>query len=89
LIITGHTMPSFLPKEQVEDACNIMRKGVKALGLKVGSAKGDIKITKEGAMVGEIAARLSGGFMSAYTFPLSSGVDLMKSAIEVALGEEP
>ncbi len=86
---TGHTMPSFLPKEMVEDACDVMRKGVAALGLKVGSAKGDIKVTDKGAMVGEIAARLSGGFMSAYTFPLSSGVDLMKSAIEVALGEEP
>ena len=37
-------------------------------------------------MIGELAARLSGGFMSAYTYPLSSGVDLMKAAIEVASG---
>jgi len=40
-------------------------------------------------MIGEIAARLSGGFMSAYTYPLSSGVDLMKAMIEVSLGQEP
>jgi isopentenyl diphosphate isomerase/L-lactate dehydrogenase-like FMN-dependent dehydrogenase len=32
---------------------------------------------------------LSGGFMSAYTYPLSTGVDLMRAAIEVALGKEP
>jgi len=86
---TGHTMPSHLKIEMLEDACDVMRRGVKALGLTTGAAKGDIKVTKSGAMIGEIAARLSGGFMSAYTYPLSSGVDLMKAMIEVSLGQEP
>jgi isopentenyl diphosphate isomerase/L-lactate dehydrogenase-like FMN-dependent dehydrogenase/biotin carboxylase len=86
---TGHTMPSQLSEELQNAACEIMRNGIKALGITIGCAKGDIKLTKHGAMVGEIAARLSGGFMSAYTFPLSSGVDLMKAAIEIALGQEP
>lgn len=86
---TGHTMPSHLKIEMLEDACDIMRRGIKALGLTTGAAKGDIKVTKSGAMIGEIAARLSGGFMSAYTYPLSSGVDLMKAMIEVSLGHEP
>jgi isopentenyl diphosphate isomerase/L-lactate dehydrogenase-like FMN-dependent dehydrogenase len=82
-------MPSHLKIEMLEDACDIMRRGIKALGLTTGAAKGDIKVTKSGAMIGEIAARLSGGFMSAYTYPLSSGVDLMKAMIEVSLGHEP
>ncbi len=86
---TGHTMPSHLKIEMLEDACDVMRRGVKALGITTGAAKGDIKVTKSGAMIGEIAARLSGGFMSAYTYPLSSGVDLMKAMIEVSLGQEP
>jgi len=86
---TGHTMPSHLKIEMLEDACDVMRRGVKALGLTTGAAKGDIKVTKSGAMIGEIAARLSGGFMSSYTYPLSSGVDLMKAMIEVSLGHEP
>lgn len=85
----GHTMPSNLPKNILDDACNVMKMGIKALGITTGCAKGDIKITSEGAKIGELAARLSGGFMSAYTYPLSSGVDLMKAAIEIALGEEP
>ncbi|MBU1077972.1 MAG: alpha-hydroxy-acid oxidizing protein, partial [Spirochaetes bacterium] len=59
------------------------------LGLTVGAAKGDIKVTDKGAMIGEIAARLSGGFMSAYTYPLSTGVNLIKAAIKIALGESP
>jgi len=88
-IETGHTMPSHLSIDMLEDACNIMKQGIKALGISIGAAKGDIKITKNGAMVGEIAARLSGGFMSTHTFPLSSGVDLMKAIIEVSLGQEP
>lgn len=88
-IETGHIMPSALEKERIEDAVQVMKDGIKALNLKIGAAKGDIKVTKKGAMVGEIAARLSGGFMSAYTYPLSTGVNLIKNAIEIALGEAP
>jgi isopentenyl diphosphate isomerase/L-lactate dehydrogenase-like FMN-dependent dehydrogenase/biotin carboxylase len=86
---TGHTMPSQLPEEVQQDACDVMKRGIKALGINLGCAKGDIKITESGPKVGEIAARLSGGFMSAYTYPLSTGVDLMRAAIEIALGKEP
>ena len=88
-IETGHNMPSALPKETIQAACDVMKLGIKALGITIGAAKGDIKITKDGPMIGELAGRLSGGFMSAYTYPLSTGVDLIKAAIEIALGEEP
>lgn len=88
-IETGHNMPSSLSKDIQESACHVMKLGIRALGIDIGAAKGDIKITKDGPMIGELAARLSGGFMSAYTYPFSSGVDLMKAAIEVALGQEP
>ncbi len=85
----GHTMPSSLPKEVLEEVCDVMRKGMKALGIVLGAGKGDIKVTPSGVKVGEIAARLSGGFMSAYTYPLSTGVNLNKLAILLALGEIP
>ena len=88
-IETGHNMPSALPPDVLDAACEIMTMGIRALGIDIGAAKGDIKITKDGPMIGELAARLSGGFMSAYTYPLSTGVDLIKAAIEVALGQEP
>ncbi len=88
-IETGHTMPSNLSRETQDEACAVMRRGITALGLTIGAAKGDIKITKKGAMIGELAARLSGGFMSAYTYPLSTGVDLMRAVIEISLGQEP
>ncbi|MFC1671329.1 alpha-hydroxy-acid oxidizing protein, partial [Spirochaetota bacterium] len=88
-IETGHNMPSNLPKKVQDDACKIMKKGIKALGITIGAAKGDIKITKGGPMIGELAARLSGGFMSAYTYPYSTGVNLMRAVIEIATGQEP
>ena len=86
---TGHIMPTNLPDEQVNDALNLFKNAVKALGIEIGAAKGDIKVTKEGAKVGEIASRLSGGFMSAYTYPYSTGVNLIKAAINIALGNPP
>lgn len=88
-IETGHILPSALEQEKIDDAINVMKAGIKALNLKIGAAKGDIKVTKNGAMVGEIAARLSGGFMSAYTYPFATGVNLIKNAIEIALGNPP
>ncbi len=86
---TGHSMPSAMPDNVIADAANLMKRGIMALGITIGAAKGDIKITENGPKVGEIAARLSGGFMSAYTYPLSTGVDLMRTVIEIAQGKEP
>ena len=88
-IEVGHTMPSSLPQEVQQEIERIMFMGMKALGITIGAGKGDIKVTPTGVKVGEIAARLSGGFMSAYTYPLSCGVNLNRAAILIALGEEP
>lgn len=85
----GHTLPSNLPPARQEAVANVFRQAIQALGVNLGAAKGDIKLTSEGPKIVEIAARLSGGWMSAYTYPLSSGVNLMKAAIQVALGETP
>lgn len=85
----GHTLPSNLPKAQQDEVMDVFRQAIRALGIDHGAAKGDIKLTSEGPKIVEIAARLSGGWMSAHTYPLSSGVNLMKAAIQVALGETP
>lgn len=85
----GHTLPSNLSKKDQEKTIQVMGEGIKALGLEVGAAKGDIKITPDGPKIVELAARLSGGFMSGYTLPLATGVNIIKAAIEIALGEKP
>jgi isopentenyl diphosphate isomerase/L-lactate dehydrogenase-like FMN-dependent dehydrogenase/biotin carboxylase len=85
----GHILPSNMPKDIQKAACKVMEEGIRALGIDMGAAKGDIKITKEGPKIIELAARLSGGFMSGYTLPLATGYNVIKAAIEIALGYKP
>lgn len=85
----GHTMPSQNSYKDYIALIKTFACGIKSLGLSCGAAKADIKMTKAGPMVGEIAARLSGGYMSGWTFPYSSGLNLTEQAILVALGKTP
>lgn len=85
----GHTMPSQIPYEDYIALVRTFAHGIKSLGLSYGAAKADIKLTKAGPVVGEIAARLSGGYMSGWTFPYSSGLNLTEQAILLALGKTP
>ncbi|MCE9598978.1 MAG: alpha-hydroxy-acid oxidizing protein [Spirochaetia bacterium] len=101
----GHNMPSSLPESVIQEAADVMKAGMRALGIHTGAGKGDIKLAKlppgqknprhrapyddYSIKVGEIAARLSGGYMSSHTYPLHSGVNLHKAAVQIALGDEP
>ena len=89
----GHTMPTSAPEADREAILETFRAGIRALGLagdkSVGAAKGDIKMTPEGPMIGEIAARLSGGYMSGWTYPYSSGAEPIRAALLLAAGREP
>jgi len=85
----GHNMPSRLDSEILLEVERTMKAAMQALGIHTGAGKGDIKVTSTGVKIGEVAARLSGGFMSSHTYPMHSGVNLLRGAIEIALGEEP
>ena len=88
-IEVGHTMPVVLPKKMHDELVSVFALGAKSLGLSCGSAKADIKYTKNGPMIGEIAARLSGGYMSGWTYPYASDLNLTKQALLIALGRKP
>ncbi len=85
----GHTMPSILAPEILEEAVDAFERGIRAIGIYLGAAKGDIKVTPHGARIGEIAARLSGGYMSGWTFPYSSGIQVTEAALNIAIGLPP
>jgi len=89
----GHTMPTVIKEEKQTAILDTFRAGIHALGLagkeNIGAAKGDIKLTAKGPMIGEIAARLSGGYMSGWTYPYSSGALPIKGAILAAMGRRP
>ena len=82
----GHTIPTIQPENVVRPVEEVFLRGIKALGITWGAAKGDLKLSSRGPVVGEIAARLSGGFMSGWTYPLSSGVEVTLGALRLAMG---
>ena len=87
----GHTIPSYHPKEVTDAIIKTFIEGTIALGLSHGACKGDIffdKVRGE-AVIGEIAARLSGGYMSGWTVPYSSSINITRLALQLALGESP
>ncbi len=88
-IEVGHTMPALLDKNTHDQLISAFALGAKALGLTCGAAKADIKFTKKGPMIGEIAGRLSGGYMSGWTYPYASDLNLTKEALKIAAGKEP
>ncbi|WP_296854929.1 ATP-grasp domain-containing protein [Treponema sp.] len=85
----GHSLPSKVDLKIKNELIATFALGIKALGLTCGVAKADIKYTKNGPMIGEIAARLSGGYMSGWTFPYASGMNLTEEAMKIAVGKEP
>ena len=89
----GHTMPTQIETGKQKAMLDTFCDGVRALGMTgkdhIGAAKGDIKLTEKGPMIGEIAARLSGGYMSGWTYPYSSGVQPVRAAILAAMGQKP
>jgi hypothetical protein len=86
-------MPTGLDSASAGILLKAFKDGVRALGLagkdSFGAAKGDLKLTSRGPRIGEIAARLSGGYMSGWTYPYASGVEVTRGAILAALGQVP
>jgi biotin carboxylase len=82
----GHTIPTALDAAAAEEIIAVFKAGVRSLGITSGCAKGDVKLSARGPVIGEIASRLSGGYMSGWTYPYSSGAELTRAAILAALG---
>jgi len=88
IIENGGQQPSILTQDQLNAVSRLAERAALAMGIMTGIAKGDMVLTKDGPKVIEIAARLSGGWFSTDQIPLATGVDLIGSAIRIALGEQ-
>lgn len=82
----GHTLPSEIEPSLRGRIESTFVRAIEALGITDGAAKGDIKWNGRQAVVGEVAARLSGGYMSGWTFPYATGIDLSGAALNIAVG---
>lgn len=85
----GHNQPSLFPVEIVDAVKDAAVKGVKALQLNDCAAHAEVKVQDGKPYIMEIGARLGGDFISTELTHLSTGIDMVAAAINVALGNEP
>lgn len=85
----GHNQPSCYSKEDVDTLKAAAVAGVKALGVNNCACHAEAKLMDGKAYLMEIGARLGGDFISTELTHLSTGIDMVAAAINVALGIEP
>ena len=85
----GHNQPTVYPDEIQVKLKEAAVKGINALGLNNCAAHCELKIQDGEPYLMEIGARLGGDFISTELTHLSTGVDMVAAAINVALGIEP
>lgn len=85
----GHSQPTRLPVSELDTLVQTAEQGAKALGLDNCAGHAEIRLGEQGPRIMEIGARLGGGFIASDLVPRSTGVDLVKATIQVALGESP
>ena len=85
----GHNQPSCFSATEVETLKAAAVAGVKALGVNNCTCHAEAKLMEGKAYLMEIGARLGGDFISTELTHLSTGIDMVAAAINVALGVEP
>lgn len=90
IVENGGDLPALLTKRQKKSIEDLLLHAAQSIGIERGTMKGDIVLTRDsGPAVIEVAARLSGGYFATDEIPLSTGVDIVKAAISIALGVKP
>lgn len=83
----GHSQPSRLPQEAQNQIRELAGKAALAVGVKNGPAHAEIILTDNGPKMVEIGARMGGDCITTHLVPLSTGIDMVKATINVALGD--
>jgi len=87
-IETAHIDPSNKTPYEQNEIYRLVDSAADSLGIDFGPAKADVILGPNGPMILEMPARLSGGFHSQYTTPISSGKDPIQAVMEISLGRE-
>jgi biotin carboxylase len=85
----GHSQPSRHPEAVKEQIRKLASDACAAVGITMGPAHVEIMITQAGPVMIELGARMGGDNITTALVPLSTGVDMVKAAIEIALGTTP
>ena len=85
----GHSQPSSLSKSDVRDIKKLALRAIKSIGINTGPVHVEIMLTEKGPRMIELGARMGGDCIATHLIPLSTGVDMVRATIELALGELP
>lgn len=85
----GHSQPSCFPASVVDAVRDAAIQGVEALRLNDCAAHAELKLQAGKAYLMEVGARLGGDFISTELTRLSTGIDMVAAAVDVAMGIEP
>lgn len=85
----GHSQPSRLSEEDTSKIKQLAVNAVKAIELENGPAHVEIMLTREGPKMIELGARLGGDNITTHLVPFSTGIDMVKTTIELAVGNIP
>jgi biotin carboxylase len=84
----GHSLPSVLQEDTIKKIKDVVKKGIKALGVKNGPVNFDVMVTSTGPQVIEMGARLGGNCLPIIV-SIHSGIDTIRESIRLALGKKP
>lgn len=85
----GHSQPTVLPPETVEQIKELAIAANRAVGITDGPSHTEIIVTKQGPKIVELGARLGGDCIATHLVPLSTGVDMVTACLQIALGQIP
>lgn len=85
----GHSQPSKFIGNELEKIKDLAKSAVKAIGIQNSPAHVEIMVTKDGPKMIELGARMGGDCITTHLVPLSTGIDMIKAAIDISLGNTP
>ena len=85
----GHSQPSRHPLETQKAIKDLAAQACNAVGIDQGPAHVEMMVTERGPVMIELGARMGGDNITTALVPLSTGIDMVKATIDVALGNTP
>ena len=85
----GHSQPSRHPAGTQQAIRELAVKACLSVGINQGPAHVEIMVTNQGPVMIELGARMGGDNITTALVPLSTGIDMVRATIDVAMGNKP
>ena len=85
----GHSQPTRFPADVRKSIMQVAAAACHAVGIDNGPAHVEMKVPARGPQMIELGARMGGDNITTHLVPLSTGIDMVKATIDVALGNKP